>query len=84
MNDGRWTKRPSRANQQSKANRKSEAADAVAAFLARGGAVKQMPAVVATMMACPTCGYTGIVGMAPGKSARCPKCRTLLPSEPRQ
>ena len=78
MTDGKWTKRPPKANQPSKAEKTSEAADAVAAFLARGGAVKQMPAVVATTFVCTTCGHTGVIGVAPGKNARCPKCRTLL------
>jgi predicted RNA-binding Zn-ribbon protein involved in translation (DUF1610 family) len=51
----------------------------MAAFLARGGAVKQMPAVVATTFVCPNCGHAGILGIAEGKGARCPKCRERLP-----
>ncbi len=78
MSDGRWNKRPAKGPPQSRADRRSEADDAIAAFLARGGAVKQMPAVVATTFACATCGHTGILGIASGKTSRCPKCRALL------
>ena len=64
--------------QQSKVDKTAEARDAVAAFLAEGGRVKQMPAVVATPFACAECGHTGIIGVAPGKARRCPKCREPL------
>lgn len=62
----------------SKAQKSAEAQDIVAAFLAAGGQVKQMPAVVATAFAC-ACGHAGISGVAPGKTRRCPKCREPLP-----
>ncbi|MCB1501151.1 MAG: hypothetical protein KDK07_15410 [Bauldia sp.] len=67
-----------RKDQVSKADKRSDAEDLVAAFLARGGAIKEMPAVEATTFTCKTCGHTGIIGMAPGKKVRCPKCRELL------
>jgi hypothetical protein len=78
MTAGNWTRRPSKGNRLSKADHKTQADDAVAAFLARGGSVKQMPAVVATTFACANCGHTGILGIAEGKSPRCPKCREPL------
>lgn len=68
----------SKKDQPSKADKRSEAEAQVAAFLARGGAVKEMPAVVATMFACANCGHTGTIGVAPGKKPRCPKCREPL------
>lgn len=77
MSGGRGSRRPSTPNL-SKADRKTEAEDAVAAFLARGGAVKRMPDVVATTFACANCGHTGILGVAEGKRSRCPKCREPL------
>ncbi len=73
-----WTRPPPKKDQPSKADRRSEAEAQVAAFLARGGSVKEMPAVVPTTFACTTCGHTGIIGIAPGKRGRCPKCRTPL------
>ncbi len=77
MPDGRW-KKPSKEAQPSKAARRSEAEDIVAAFLAKGGAVKQMPTVEPTAFACGTCGHAGIAGFAPGKTRKCPKCRAAL------
>jgi predicted RNA-binding Zn-ribbon protein involved in translation (DUF1610 family) len=79
MSDGKWTKRPPKGSPSSRADRRSEADDAMAAFLSKGGAVKQMPAVVATSFVCPNCGHAGILGIAAGKAARCPKCRERLP-----
>ena len=67
-----------RKDQASKADKRSDADAMVAAFLAKGGAIKEMPTVEATSFACKTCGHTGIIGMAPGKKARCPKCREPL------
>jgi hypothetical protein len=65
-------------DQPSKADKRSDADAMVAAFLAKGGAIKEMPSVEPTMFACKTCGHTGIIGVAPGKKARCPKCREFL------
>jgi hypothetical protein len=62
----------------SRADRKSEAEAALAAFLGRGGAVKQGPSVVPTMFSCSGCGHSGIAGIAGGKTARCPRCREPL------
>jgi predicted Zn-ribbon and HTH transcriptional regulator len=62
----------------SKADKTAEAQDIVAAFLAKGGRIKQMPAVVPTPFACSNCGHTGISGVTPGKVRRCPKCREPL------
>jgi hypothetical protein len=67
-----------RKDQSSKADKRSTADDLVAAFLAKGGAIKEMPTVEATAFACKNCGHTGIIGMAPGKKVRCPKCRDPL------
>jgi predicted nucleic-acid-binding Zn-ribbon protein len=67
-----------RKDQSSKADKRSDAEDLVAAFLAKGGAIKEMPSVEATAFACKNCGHTGIIGMAPGKKVRCPKCREPL------
>jgi len=78
MTGWRSPRRPASNVKQSKAERQAEAESAVAAFLAKGGAVKQMPAVVATTIACASCGYTGVMGLAEGKTGRCPKCRVLL------
>lgn len=65
-------------DQTSKADKRSDADALVAAFLAKGGAIKEMPSVEPTTFACKTCGHTGIIGVAPGKKARCPKCREYL------
>ena len=65
-------------DQPSKADKRSDAEAMVAAFLAKGGAIKEMPSVEATAFSCKTCGHAGIVGIAPGKKARCPKCREYL------
>ena len=59
-----------KSNQPSKADNRSDAEAMVAAFLARGGAIKEMPAVEPTTFTCKTCGHTGIIGIAPGKKAR--------------
>jgi rubrerythrin len=67
-----------RKDQSSKADKRNDADELVAAFLAKGGAIKEMPSVEATAFACKTCGHTGIIGMAPGKKVRCPKCREPL------
>jgi hypothetical protein len=74
-----YQRRPNpKRDQSSKADRRSEAEALAAAFLAKGGTVKEMPAVVATSFACLTCGHTGTIGVAPGKKPRCPKCREPL------
>ena len=62
----------------SRADRKNEAEAALAAFLARGGAVKQAPSVVPTVFACKSCGHSGIAGVTEGKTTRCPRCREPL------
>ncbi|HZP19809.1 MAG TPA: hypothetical protein VFB16_06315 [Bauldia sp.] len=67
-----------KAPQKSRIEKKSEAEDALAAFLARGGMVTKAAPVVATTIACANCGYTGIVGIAEGKTGRCPRCREKL------
>jgi predicted Zn-ribbon and HTH transcriptional regulator len=67
-----------KAPQKSRNERKNEAEDAMAAFLARGGTVTKAAPVVATTIACSNCGYTGVVGIAEGKSGRCPRCREKL------
>ena len=67
-----------RKDQTSKADKRSDAQSLVEAFLAKGGAIKVMPSVEATTFVCKTCGHTGVIGMAPGKKARCPKCRETL------
>jgi hypothetical protein len=67
-----------RKDQASKADKRSDADALVAAFLAKGGAIKEMPSVEATAFACKTCGHTGIIGIAAGKKPRCPKCREPL------
>ena len=61
-----------------RADRKSEAEAAMAAFLSKGGAVKQVPSVVPTMFACSECGHARIAGMTEGKTTRCPRCRQPL------
>lgn len=58
-----------------RADRKNEADAALAAFLGRGGEVKLGPSVVPTILACSSCGYSGVAGVTEGKIARCPKCR---------
>jgi hypothetical protein len=68
-----------KAPAQSKSEKSAEAQDVVAAFLAKGGRIKQMPPVVPTTFACAECGHTGILGVAVGKVRRCPKCREPLP-----
>lgn len=67
-----------RKDQSSKTDKRNDADALVAAFLAKGGAIKEMPSVEATAFACKNCGHTGIIGMAPGKKTRCPKCREPL------
>ena len=63
----------------SKADKSAEASDMVAAFLARGGRVKPLPAVVPTHFACSNCGHVGVIGMTEGKAVRrCPKCKEPL------
>jgi hypothetical protein len=62
----------------SRADRKSEADAALAAFLSRGGAVTHGASVVPTAFACKSCGHTGIAGVTQGKTLRCPKCREPL------
>ena len=79
MSGGSWSRRRPKGPQLSRTDRKTEAAEAVAAFLARGETVKLMPPVVATEFACATCGHVGISGLAEGKRRRCPKCKTPLP-----
>ncbi len=78
MPEGRFRKPLPKEGQPSKADRRTEAEDIVAAFLAKGGAVKQMPTVEPTSFACGTCGHAGIAGFAPGKTRKCPKCRSAL------
>jgi hypothetical protein len=72
-----WSRR-GKAPTLSRADRDSEAKAALAAFLAKGGAVKQMPGAVPTEFVCTNCGHAGIMGVTPGKKRRCPKCRELL------
>jgi hypothetical protein len=62
----------------SRADRKIEAEAALSAFLGRGGEVKRGPPVVATVLACSSCGYSGVAGVTTGKITRCPKCRGPL------
>jgi len=63
----------------SKADRRSEAEDVVAAFLAAGGTVNRLPPEEATAFACSSCGHTGTIGASAGrKSPRCPRCRAPL------
>lgn len=71
-------KKPAKGDKQSKAERRSEAEDVVAAFLAAGGTVSRLPSEQATSFVCSSCGHTGITGTTPGKSGRCPKCRAPL------
>ena len=56
---------------------KTQADDAIAAFLAQGGVVKQMPTVATALIACSSCGYSGVVGVTAGKQGRCPRCQPL-------
>lgn len=67
-----------RKDEASKADKRNDADALVAAFLAKGGAIKEMPSVEPTAFACKNCGHTGIIGLAPGKKAKCPKCREAL------
>jgi hypothetical protein len=69
MSDGRWNKRPAKGPPRTRADRRSEADDAMAAFLARGGAVKQMPTVVATTFVCPNCGHASLKNAAAREAA---------------
>jgi hypothetical protein len=62
----------------SRADRKSEAEAALASFLSRGGEVKRGPSVIPTVLACSSCGYSGVAGVTIGKTTRCPKCREPL------
>ena len=75
-----WPSKPkSRDQSASRADKSAEASDMVAAFLARGGRIKEMPAVVPTQFACSNCGHVGVIGMTEGKSVRrCPKCKEPL------
>ena len=57
---------------------KAQADAAMAAFKDKGGTVDRGPSVVATSFACANCGQTGILGVAAGKKARCPRCREFL------
>lgn len=75
---GSDSKKPLSGAPQSKAEKRNEAEDVVAAFLASGGTVKRMPTVEATPFACGSCGHAGILGVSPGKSRKCPKCRAAL------
>jgi len=76
MAERKWRKSP--AVPTSRADRKTQADDAIAAFLAQGGVVKQMPTVATALIACSSCGYSGVVGVTAGKQGRCPRCRTPL------
>lgn len=62
-----------------KARQRAAAEDAVAAFIARGGAIKRGPDVVPTLYTCRACGAQSIVGIASKqrRGARCPRCGTL-------
>ena len=64
----------------SKEDARKQAEASLAEFLKKGGTVKQGPTVEATMFACPTCGHTGVAGFARGKTRKCPKCRSPLPT----
>jgi hypothetical protein len=75
---GEDEKMPLRGVPQHKAEKRNEAEDVVAAFLAAGGTVKRMPTVEATAFACGSCGHAGVLGVSPGKTRKCPKCRALL------
>ena len=52
-----------------------DAAKAYEGHLAKGGTIKEGPAIVPTAFSCANCGHAGIVGVVPGKIGRCPKCR---------
>jgi len=67
-----------RAAPQTKAEKRNEAEEVLAAFLAAGGTVKRMPSVEATPFACGSCGHAGILGASPGKRRKCPKCRAIV------
>ncbi len=62
-----------------KAAQRAEAEAALAAFAARGGAVKRGPEVVPTLFTCETCGAQAVVGIAEKqrRGVRCPKCGAL-------
>jgi hypothetical protein len=78
MPDSRFRRPLPKEAQPSKAEKRSGAEDLVAAFLAKGGSVSKMPSVEPTAFACGTCGHAGIMGFAPGKTPKCPKCRSAL------
>jgi hypothetical protein len=78
MPDSRFRRPLPKEGQPSKAEKRSGAEDLVAAFLAKGGSVNKMPSVEPTAFACATCGHAGIMGFAPGKTPKCPKCRSPL------
>jgi hypothetical protein len=61
-----------------KAELKAEAEAAMAAFMSKGGAVKQMPTVEPIAFACGNCGHAGTIGVRPGQTMKCPKCRSPL------
>ncbi len=76
-------KKPVKGMQPSKADRRSEAEDVVAAFLAAGGTVNRLPSEQATAFVCSSCGHAGTTGVTPGRSVRCPKCRAPLDTDAR-
>jgi hypothetical protein len=78
MSEGRWRKPPVKGPPQSKAERRSETEDIVAAFLAKGGSVTRVPGAEPVAFACGSCGHAGIAAFAPGKTRKCPKCRATL------
>jgi hypothetical protein len=63
----------------SKSDQRAAAEAAMAAFLAKGGAVKRGPDVVPTLFTCNTCGAPAVVGIAAKqkRGVRCPKCGAL-------
>jgi hypothetical protein len=73
-----YRKKPAKGAPQSKADRRQEAEDVVAAFFAAGGTVKRLPSEEPTAFSCSSCGHSGIVGVTPGKNRQCPKCRAPL------
>ena len=77
----KWT-RPRANDRTSKAANRAEAEAQIAAFLAKGGTIKEGPASVPTTFSCANCGHTGIIGLVPGKKGRCPKCREPLQAAP--
>ena len=62
-----------------KAGQRAAAEAAMAAFLARGGAITRGPDVVPTLFTCETCGAQTVVGIAEKqrRGVRCPKCGAL-------